>query len=101
MTELDLHTSKKNYYNAYNASRKGDVYYTLMKQLNNKLSYLRKKRTLTDDNEEYKVWRLMYPELLSIKETFENINIILSNNKTYDHDNIKYQLHEFIDSLIL
>ena len=88
----------RSYMNAYNRSRKNDEYYTVMKRLNNKLSYLRKHHNLTDDNEEFKVWRLLYPELVNIKSTLENINLIMSNNASYSH--IKDKLHAIIDSVI-
>ena len=94
------HTSeyKKNYMNEYNRTRKGDEYYTLMKRLNNKLSYLRKHHNLTDADEDYQTWRLLYPELVALKETLNNINLILSNNVAYGH--IKDKLHELVDEIV-
>lgn len=89
---------KREYMNAYNKSRKGDEYYTLMKRLNNKLSYHRKHHGLTDDDAEYQTWRLLYPELINLKETLDNINLIMSNNSAYDH--VKDKLHDLIDEIV-
>lgn len=89
---------KREYMNAYNRTRKGDEYYTLMKRLNNKLSYMRKHHNLTDEDAEYQSWRLLYPECVALKETLENIQLILSNNRSYDH--VKDKLHSLIDDII-
>jgi hypothetical protein len=88
---------RKEYMNNYNKGRKDEVYYTLMKRNNNKLSYLRKHHNLTDDNAEYQAWKLLYPELISIKEHLQNVNIIISNNTQYTH--LKDKLHDLINEI--
>lgn len=89
---------RKDYMNNYNKTRKDDEYYTLMKRLNNKLSYLRKHHNLTDEDVDYKEWKLLYPELVSVTENLNNIKLIISNNKNYSH--LKSKLHELIDNMI-
>ena len=78
--------------------RKNEEYYVLIKRQNNKLSYLRKKHNLNDDTPSYKEWKLLYPELVNITETLNNMNLVISNNKNYSH--IKEKLHELIDTII-
>lgn len=90
--------NRKEYITNYNKSRKGEDYYVLMKRLNNKLSYHRKHLGLTDDTEDYKEWRLLYPELITLKDTLENINLIMSNNVAYTH--LKDKIHTLIDEII-
>lgn len=90
--------SRKDYINNYNKNRKDDEYYTLMKRLNNKLSYLRKNHNLTDEDATYQEWKLLYPELVNITENLNNIKLIIANNKNYSH--LKVKLHELIDNII-
>lgn len=90
--------SRKDYINNYNKNRKDDEYYTLMKRLNNKLSYLRKNHNLTDEDSNYQEWKLLYPELVTITENLNNIKLIIANNKNYSH--LKVKLHELIDTII-
>ena len=94
MPTSDQTTYKREYMNNYNKVRRDD-YYILMKKLNNRLSYLRKHHGLTDENPEYQTWRLLYPELATLKSTLENINIIIEHNEAYS--NIKEKLHAIID----
>lgn len=90
--------SRRNYMNNYHKTRKDDDYYNLMRRLNNKLSYLRKHHNLTDDTTDYQEWKLLYPELMNIKETLENINLIISSNNSYSH--LKDKLHDLINDII-
>lgn len=95
---MSLITERKEYMNAYNKTRKGEAYYVLMKRLNNKLSYHRKHLGLTDDTTDYQEWKLLYPELITLKDTLENINLIMSNNMAYTH--LKDKIHTLIDDII-
>lgn len=90
--------ARKDYINNYNKNRKDDEYYNLMKRLNNKLSYLRKNHNLTEDTPDYQAWKLLYPELVNITETLENISLVMINNKNYLP--LKLKLHELIDTMI-
>jgi hypothetical protein len=100
MTDVPItkQQARKDYMNNYNKTRKDDDYYILMKRLNNKLSYLRKHHNLTDDTPDYTDWKLLYPELVSITETLNNIKLIIANNKNYSH--LKSKLYELIDTMI-
>jgi len=98
MTTNPTKITRKEYLNNYNKTRKDDAYYALMKRLNNKLSYLRKNHNLTDEDPTYQEWKLLYPELVSITETLNNVKLIMSSNKNYKH--LKSKLHELIDSII-
>lgn len=90
---------KREYMNAYNKARKDDEYYVLTKRLNNKISYLRKNGRFTDSDEEYREWKILYPELVSLKETLQNIKIIMEHNEAYSH--LGNKLRELIDDLII
>lgn len=96
-----LKPNRSEYMSNYNKTRKNDESYMLVRRLNNKLSYLRKHHNLTDDNEDYKLWKLLYPEFLNITETLNNINIINSNSKTNTDSNFKERLHALIDEIII
>jgi hypothetical protein len=80
-----------------NMRKKQNDYNVLMKRQNNKLSYLRKKHNLTDDDKDYKEYKVLYPEIIIIKDALKNINLISSNNTAYT--DIKTKLHELIDKV--
>ena len=90
--------TRKEYIRKYMNTRKNDEYFMLQKRLNNKLTYHRKKHNLNDDTKDYKEWKILYPELINITETLNNINMVITNNKKYEH--IKSKLHELIDTII-
>lgn len=98
IADIPLCGSRQNAMRKPNMRKKPNDYNVLMKRQNNKLSYLRKKHNNLDDDKDYKEYKVLYPEIMIIKDALKNINLISSNNTAYT--DIKSKLHELIDNCV-